>query len=924
MKLRRSLMFVALALVMTATYAAAADLPGRPSGKDKKNAKSDKSGGNAKGGEAAATPDKPYGDWKKLTKDATVKKGYFNLYWKRENLYMEIQPAQFNQPVLGIFSFARGIGSNEILGGLPLNDRLMVFQRSGDHVLVLEKNTRFTAPAGSPMEKAVDLSFGNSVLASLKIEAEQDSNKAVLVDLAPLVVSDLSDLAEGLRYALAGPTGPRSVRFDKERSSLTSVKVFPENFEIESNLVYSPNDRTALNIPTVPDERYISIGVHYSFSKLPDVPMVPRLADPRTGFFLDVMKDFGKDTNENFWTRYITRWRLEKKDPSAAVSDVVKPIVYYVDRTVPLEYRPYVKKGIENWQKAFEAAGFRNAIIAKDAPDDSTWDAEDVRYSTIRWITSSDPSFGAIGPSRIDPRTGEILDADILFEASFIQGFRNVYRRYAGPEAIADQMLPSLPNTWPTYLPPELACQMQSGLSDGGAVLRTGLLVDGILPPGEPVPIDYIGKALVWAVMHEVGHSLGLRHNFRSSTSTPFAKLNDMEWTQTHGLVSSVMDYATPNLNINRAKQGEYYASVVGDCDVWNIRYGYTPTGASTPEADYQTVRKIADESTQPGHEYSTDEDTYPADALDPRTNIWDLSDDPLAWAKDRATYLSTMWKNPNFEAAIVGPEGEYAVLRRAMDTLLGEYVRCLGMGIKCVGGQYVSRNLRGQPGAKDPLTPVPGARQREALDFLAERGLAADAFDVPRPLLNRMVADRWLHWGMPNGFAPGARVDYALNDRVDAIQRNIVASLLNPPLMARLREAESRSPDAFKLSELFDRLTKATWGDVGAGSAGLKTLEGPGTRRDLQRFYVDRLATLVVDGAPGAPDDARPLARLQLTRIDARITQAMAGKTALGDYTRAHFIETRARIKRALDAGREADTATPPLRGGVFALPSN
>jgi len=924
MKLYRSLVLTALALVLAIACASAADLPGRPSSKpDKKADKADKSGN--KGGKTAdaAPADKPYGDWKKLVKDANVKKGYFTLYWKRENLYMEIQPAQFNQPVLGIFSFAHGIGSNEILGGLPLNDRLMEFQRSGDHVLVIEKNTRFTAPAGSPIDQARQLSFGNSVLASLKVEAEQDSSKAVLVDLAPLVVSDLSDLAEGLRYAFASASGPRSMRFDKERSSLTSVKVFPENMEIETNLVYSPNDRTSLNIPSVPDERYISIGVHYSFSKLPDVPMTPRLADPRTGYFLDVIKDFGKDTSESFWTRYVTRWRLEKKDPNAAVSDVVKPIVYYVDRTVPLEYRPYVKKGIENWQKAFEAAGFRNAIIAKDAPDDSTWDAEDVRYSTVRWITSTDPSFGAIGPSRIDPRTGEILDADILFEASFIQGFRNVYRRYAGPEAIADQMMPSLPNSWPTFLPPELNCEMQSGLSDGGAVLRTDLLVNGILPPGEPVPIDYVGKALVWAVMHEIGHSLGLRHNFRSSTSTPFAKLNDTEWTQQHGLVSSVMDYATPNLSLDRSKQGEYYASVVGDCDVWNIRYGYTPTGAGTPDADYAVVRKIADESTQSGHEYSTDEDTYPADALDPRTNIWDLSDDPLAWAKDRTSFLSAMWKNPKFEASIVGPEGEYPVLRRAMDTLLGEYVRCLGMGIKCVGGQYVSRNLRGQPGAKDPLIPVPGARQREALDFLTERGLSANAFDIPKPLLNRMVADRWLHWGVPSGFAPGARVDYALNDRVDAIQRNIVAALLNPPLMARLREAESRSADAFKLSELFDRLTRATWGDIGTGSASLKTLDGPGTRRDLQRYYVDRLASIVVDGMPGAPDDARPLARLQLTRIDARISQAMAGKTALGDYTRAHFIETRARIKRALDAGREADSAPGGTRPGVFALPN-
>jgi hypothetical protein len=650
--------------------------------------------------------------------------------------------------------------------------------------------------------------------------------------------------------------------------------------------------------------------------------MVPRYADSRTGFFLSAVKDFGKDTNENFWTRYVHRWRLEKKDSNAAVSEVVKPIVYYIDRTVPIEYRPFVKQGVEAWQKAFEAAGFKNAIIARDGPDDPNWDPEDVRYSTIRWITSSEPAFGAIGPSRIDPRTGEILDADILFEASFIQSFRNNYRRFAGPEAIAGMMMPTLDTAWPTWLSPDLRCDAQAGLADGGALLRTDLLVNGVLPPGAPVPMEFVGQALVWAVMHEVGHTLGLRHNFRSSTSTPLDKLDDPTWTKQHGLVSSVMDYATPNVSPDHSKQGEYYSSVVGDCDVWDIRYGYTPTGAADAQADYPIVKKIADESTQPGHEYSTDEDTYPADAPDPRTNIWDLSSDPLAWTKTRATYITGLWKSPRFEEAVVGPDGDYPVLRRAMDTLLGQYAICLGLGVKYVGGEYLSRALRGQPGGGDPLVPVAPARQREAIDFLVQRGLSNDAMTLPPALLNHMVADRWTHWGAASPFTPGYRMDYALNDRVNAIQRSLVSALLNPPLLARLREGESRAPDAFREAELFDRLTRAIWGDVSAAGTGLKALEGPGTRRDLQRFYVDRLANAVVNGWPGAPDDTRALARLQLTRIDGRISQAMLGKTVLGDYTRAHFLETRARIKRALEAGREADVSAGGGRGGVTAAP--
>jgi hypothetical protein len=350
--------------------------------KDKKGGKPPDAAAAAAGGDK----DKPFQDWAKVTKDAEVKSGLFTVYKKRENIYLELKPNQLDMPVLGIFSLARGIGSDFVLGGLPLNDRLITFHRAGDHILVMEQNVRFTAPDGSPISKALDLSMGNSVLASLKIESVQDGTGAILVDFAPFLVSDVTDLAEGLKGAIDKPT-----RFDKERSALTTVKNFPENLEVEALLTYSPNDRTNLNLDGVPDERFIPITVHYSFSTLPAVPMTPRLADDRVGNFITVKKDFSHDDRESFWVRYAERWRLEKKDPSAAMSEPVKPIVFYLDRTIPKEYRPFVKEGVEKWQRAFEAAGFKNAIIAKEAPDDSTWDAEDVRYSTIRWITRRRP-----------------------------------------------------------------------------------------------------------------------------------------------------------------------------------------------------------------------------------------------------------------------------------------------------------------------------------------------------------------------------------------------------------------------------------------------------------------------------------------------------------------------------------------------------
>ncbi len=893
----------------------AAEIYGRPSGKGDAKSK-------AKGAADAEKPDKPYGEWKKVTKDTETLKGLFTLYRKRENLYLELKPDQMGVPVLGVFSLASGIGSNFILGGMSINiytgrdDRMIEFQREGDFVLVIEKNMRFLPSSDPGFDKARQLSYGNSVLAKLKIESVHDSSKALLVDFAPFLVSDVSDMGEVLRGAISKP-----VRFEKDRSSLSSVKTFPENVEIEALLTYVPNDRTNLNLPTVSDERYIPLTVHYSFSKLPEVPMAPRLADERVGYFVNAYKDFANDRAENFWVRYVNRWRLEKKDPSAALSEPVKPIVYYLDHTIPQKYRKYVKEGVERWQKAYEAAGFKNAILAKDPPDDPNWDAEDVRYSTIRWITSSEPSFGAIGPSRTDPRTGEILDADILFEASIVQARLNAFRRIRDPEALAQYATP-----WLTELPagarPERLCALGMGMQDGLGLLHAGALIEGQLTP--ELEEQFVGEMLIHVTLHEVGHTLGLAHNFRSSTATPWASLHDRAWTEKNGLTASVMDYATPNIATDRGAQGDYYGTTCGTYDLWAIRFGYAPSGATDLAADAAFARRIADESARPGHEFSDDSDTYPADALDPRTNIWDLGDDPMRFARDRVAYVSRLWKNPEFEKKLVGTDGTFPELRRGMDGLLGQYAIALGMAVKQVGGQYHHRDRPGQPGLRAPLQPVPAARQREALDFLATNAFAAGAFDLPGDVLNRLGPDRWLHWGMQGSFSPGGmRLDYNLNEKVLAIQNALLNGLTHPRLLARLREAENRSADAFRMSELFDRLTRATWGEVGGGSAeAMKALEGPRTRRELQRAYVDRMATLLVSPPPGTPDDARALARLQLQRLDARAARVLAADAPVGDYTRGHLLESRARIKRALEANvNVADRPAGP-QGGPFGTP--
>ena len=896
-----------LAALLGAGPAGAADKPkGKP--------------GAADAAAAAEKPEKPFTEWKKLTKDAEAKPGFFTLWKKRDNLYLEIAPDQLGKPFLYVVSISRGIGSNFVLGGLPLDDRMLQFERVGDRVLLYSVNTRFTAPKDRPIDKARDLSIPNSVLASFKVESEHDSTKHVLVDAASLFVSDATDLSERMKQSL----GNVSVRFDKERSAITQVKAFPKNCEIEALLTFSPNDRSRLSVEAVPDERYIPVSVHYSLCALPENPMTPRWADNRVGYFLEAVKDFGRDDKESFWLRYVDRWRLEKKDPSAAVSEVVKPITYYIDWTVPEKFRPWVKEGVEKWQKAYEAAGLKNAIVAIDPPkDDPEWDAEDTRYSTLRWITSSQPSFGAIGPSRVDPRTGEIFDADILFEASMFQNYANAYRRYVDPQALAKSILPSSRlEALPPGMDLDQLCMLDDAMAGGGALQHLSMLLDDALPPGAPIPDEYLHRATVWVVMHEVGHTLGLRHNFRSSTSTPMDHLQDAQWTGANGLYSSVMEYPTPNIDHSRRHQGDYYTTGPGTYDLWAIRYGYTPSGASDPDADYAFARRIADESLKPGHEYSTDEDTYPADAPDPRSNIYDLGSDPLQFAKDRTAYIAGLWRNPKFEERVVGGTGDLTALRRSLATLLQQYGIASGMAVKYLGGLYMTRIERGQPGESDPVVAVPAAKQREALAFLAERVWAADAFAAPAPMLSRLAPERWSHWGMGAGVFAG-RQDFAWNDNVFAMQSTLLGATLSPALLARMREAENRTAEPYRLSEHFDRLTRALWGEVGGATpAGMKALDGTGTRRDVQREYVDRLAAMVT-GATNVNDDAQALARLQLQRVDARCARVLTAAAPLGDNTRAHLLETRARVKRALEAGTDVGAGAAPRGPGPLGTTS-
>ena len=860
---------------------------------------------------SADKPDKKpkYKKWKDVIEDATAQEGLFKVWTKREDVFFELGEQHLDQPYLAALTLSKGIGARYVLGGLPITDLMFDFHRVEDHVQIRMLNTLFRATDDPELSKAIELSYGNSILAQLPIESENEKEKTILVNMNEFFLSDISDMGFFLQLVLNKPA-----RVEAKKTMYRKVKAFPQNVEIDALLTYSPMDRSGLWVPSVPDNRFMEIGVQYSIHTLPAEPMKPRLADDRVGYFLTAYKDFTKDEAEDFFVHYANRWRLEKSDPEADISEPKKPIVFYVDHTVPQKYQRYVKEGIEMWRKAFEAAGFKNAIVAKDAPtfeQDPDYDPEDARYNTIRWIVSDEPSFGAIGPSRVDPRTGEILDADVLIEQDMLVSFRQGYRRFAGPDACLMEVDPTLTYLADPELDPEAARRLDierrigpraelhfgAGFSHGFEFLQLALLARGVMEPGMDVPEEYIGEALRWVVCHEVGHTLGLRHNFKSSTATPFDKLNDRLAVGEIGMTGSIMDYAAPNVSRDRTRQGFYYSPSIGTWDQWAISWGYTEIpGGKTPAKEALQLRSIADKAHLKENSYGADEDTYPAGAMDPLCEIFDLSDDPLAWARERLGVCDDIIANGKLEERVVGDGGNYVPLRYAVETLLIQKYLAMSRAVKYVGGQYTARPHKGSENGDLPMTPVPAAEQRDALLFIIQNAMVPNAITLPPDLMNRLADNKTPDWQNPL-WTYGRRFDFPFTDWVAAIHNALLKQLMDPMLMQRVVEAQYKTDDPYPLSELFSSLTDAIW--LTDMTPGGKTAV---MQRNLQRIYLDKLVWMTVKPYYGLPPEAVALARLQLTRLQSRVDQA-SRQGGLGDEALAHLVESKARIDRALDA---------------------
>jgi len=849
---------------------------------------------------------KPFKD---VVKEAKETEGFFTLYQKDEKAWIEIKPDQFGKPFYFSETRTSGVGERMVIAGLMGARHVVYFKKVNGLVQLIAKNTRFQARQGTASERAVESSFSDSLIASAPVVSQPNSDtKGVLVEVNSLLMNDIPGASTLLEQAFRVPYA-----LDGRNSSLVGAdsneRATGFNVSLHFSVPRLPaggnmgGDGPRVSPPvTTPDPRSLFLSYRYDFAQLP-VPMTPRIADERVGFFTTSHVDFSDDLKAVPTVHYVNRWRLEKKDPNEALSEPVKPIVYWLDKNIPEKYRRAVTDGILEWNKAFERIGFKNAIVVKQQPDDATFDTADIGHASVRWYLSSDGG-PAIGPSHVDPRTGEILDADILMTDVFTRGSRRFIVEDL-PRASNTGMPSQDPNAQKSLQLPMIqgsdeAAQFCSYAQQSASEMDFALDVleaRGDLDPDSPEAEQFVYSYVKEVITHEVGHTLGLRHNFRASTAYTAEQLSDPEFTKRNGVVASVMDYAPFNIPVKGQPKADYVNPGLGPYDYWAIEYGYKPLDGIR---DRQELEKIAARgSKEPWLAYATDEDSMiggsPA-GMDPTVNVWDLSNNPLAYYRKRLDLSRELWDR--LQAKQLNPGDTYDSLRRSFLAGFQQLNRGLTPATKYIGGVVQVRDRAGS--GRLPFEPIPAKEQREALKILSDGMLSVDSFKFRPEFLASLPHSRLDYFDqMSHGMAVPNQPMLSPQQMVLGMQRSVLDQVMNEATATRVLDAQQlveNPKDAFQLSELYDALQNSIWSELKSGR------DISPMRRNLQREHLRRVVAILLRPTNGMPADARSLMRLDAQELAVQIKAAMR-KPNLSKETKAHLAESLGTLDDAMKA---------------------
>lgn len=824
--------------------------------------------------QAKKTPDTKDSTKKVLVADkvksCTKVDGLFTLYQDTAtgSLKMLVKPEQLDKEFI-YQSFS--------LGGPPslfLNQNMIritwVFsvKKVYDKIEFQQENTAFYYNPDKAISKAKNADVSVAKFYSTSIVAKDSTG--YLIDVDDLFLSqnmdpvkpNYSNLPPGIKIFNLG-------NLNKSKSSYLKLRSFPNNTDVVVSLTFDNPTPTANGSSHVTDARYVEVKMQYSFLEMPDNDYKPRFDDPRVGYFMDQLEDVSTYEYPNYHD-HIHRWNLVKKDPNAALSEPVKPIVWWVENTTPVEYRDIILQAGERWNMAFEKAGFKNAVVMKMMPDTASWDPADIRYNVIRWV-ASDLGF-AIGPSFVNPRTGEILGADITIDFGMLLFSLNEQSlSKLGFEAHDYQWDAGNDHQHNNY------CSMAEGMKAQQGLALAMLTAEG----ASDVELKKLTEQFMTElVLHEMGHTMGLAHNMKASQMLSLAEAHDTSITHKLGTTASIMDYTIVNIHSDPTKQGDYYSTIPGPYDCWAIEYGYTPFSKENEEAGLQEILK---RSADRKLDFGNDADIVSAwNGIDPRVMTWDMSSDVVEYAEDRYKGINT--RIAKLQDSYMSNDASYQKLlfmyymmqrgRSSMARSVSRYI----------GGVYVNRNFPAEIGSNLPYTPVSYEYQKRAMQFLNDYVFDPHAFDADAALYPYLQMQR-RGWNFGGGTE-----DPKIQNLVLGIQSQALSFILSSTNLYRINNT-SLYGNTYNVAEVMEDLVNACFDADWKSEVNL-------FRQNLQTAAVEQFIAVAVNNG-GVYDNISSAAAFVQIKDLAKSLKKNKGKDAL---TKAHRAKLLFMIESAIE----------------------
>ncbi len=734
-------------------------------------------------------------------------------------------------------------------------------KRSFDKLEFQEVNTDFYYDPLNPISKTANVDRPVAVFYSDKIQGEDSLGYLVTADglflsekMDPIRPQAPPSFFSGLTFNLGS--------LNTSKSKYAAIHSYPENTDIVVDLAYENPSAFVSGGKDITDPRYVRIKMQHTFIQMPDNNFRSRKDDPRVGFFMTERND-QTSINATPYKDMIHRWNLVKKDPSAELSEPVEPIVFWIENTTPYEYRQTIIDAGLKWNDAFEKAGFKNAVQMRVMPDTATWDPGDIRYNVIRWVASAQPVYGAIGPSFVNPRTGQILGADITVEwysASAVPISEHLY------DGLSTASILQAKNPFALFeennAGDKEGCVLAQELKSQFATGQTVLEADG-------ASVKDIGEMhkqfLTYLILHEMGHTLGLNHNMKATQMLSPLDVNNKELTRKIGLMGSVMDYPAINVALDRNKQGDYYTTRTGPYDLWAIEYGYKPFSEAGED---DGLNRILSRSNEPQLAFGNDGDDMrsPGKGIDPRVNIFDMSNDVMAYAEDRFKLVNQLMGK--MLSKYVKPGQSYAELRARYITLNAQRTNMVNAVSRYVGGVFVDRSFPEQKSTSKPYTPVPLAQQKKAIELINKYIFAPNAFEGDYTLLPYM---QWQRRGFNQ---PATGEDFKETSAMLVTQVSALAQILHPATLTRITNTRLYG-NQYSVADVMNDLQKGIFDADINGNVNVQ-------RQYLQSTFVKGMASML-----DAPMDevSKAATRNTLKKIKARLQAA----TSTNEETKAH-----------------------------------